>query len=127
MRSFLASLVLFSLMLGAIFLNSRYLLQLSREMQDAAEAIPSLSEKDAEQLMILERLDTLECIWEKNRETVALTVSQRTVEGIDDCLGTLDAAIRHGDAFEFDRTRAHLLRIINDLGYYDVIQLGSVL
>lgn len=125
MRSFLISLILFALVLGGIFLNSRYLSRLSEEMYDTLEAIPAFSEEASDEIRVAgtERLARL---WEKHRKTVSFTVLTHTVEGIDDRLGALQAALRYRDAVEFDTAREHLLRIIGDLVCYETVRLGSI-
>lgn len=127
MKSFVSSLLLFSLMLGGIFLNSRYLARLSSEMRDTAEALPPISDETSDDAFRTAQFERLTRLWQKHRDAVSLTVTMRMVEGIDDCLGALEAAIRYDSAEEFDVAREHLLRIIRDLGYYDALQLGSVL
>ena len=127
MKSFIASLLLFSLMLGGIFWNCRYLSELSRELHDAVLEIPSLESEEGDTARRIECFGQLSRLWKKHRDKVSFTVTMHMVEGIDDRLGALEAAIRYGDAREFYEVREHLLRIIDDLAFYDALQLGSIL
>ena len=125
MKAFLLSLLLFSLMVGAIILNSRYLLSVSSELYARTEALPAITgssvSEEAEAM-----LSGLTVYWKKHRSAVSFTVQMRVIEGIDDALGALSASAEYGCATEFERAREHLLRITEDLGYYDRIGLGSL-
>lgn len=128
MKSLVAALLLFSLMLGVLVLNTRYLSRVTNELERCTEAIPSFTKGDEEWDAIRKAgLDRLASVWETERNKVSLSVTVRVTEGIDDAIGKMQAALRHGDRTEFDASREHLLRITDDLRRYDGITLGSIL
>lgn len=123
MKSFAVSLLLFTVMLGGILVNGRYLHTLADTLDSATEAIPTCGDDNAKR----DALDRVCAIWERNRTAVSLSVTVRVTEGIDDCLGKMNAALKYGEDTEFDASKEHLLRIIEDIRRYDRLQLGSIL
>ena len=126
MKTFFSSFIIFSLMIFSIVLNSRYLSSVSKQLFSLAEALPAFEEEDADGYKRDESLMELKEYWEKHREAASFTVQMRVIEGIDDALGAMSAAIRYSDPEEFERAREHFLRITEDLGYYDRVTIGSL-
>ena len=119
MKTLLATLLLFTLMLALIAINARYLSSVSAELTAVAEALADASDDDL--------LTALEQLWRSERDRVSLTVPSRVTEGIDGAISELRAAERHGDAFALERARCALLRLASELSLYGGIRLGGLL
>lgn len=128
MKSLLVSLLLFLLMLGGIFCNSRYLSHVADTLSSCIEDIPTYAESNASNdLDREENVKRLAALWEKNRDIISLSVTVRVTEGFEDALGTLQAALEYEEPSHFDAAREHLLRIVEDLRRYDRPGFGSIL
>ena len=128
MKTFISSLLIFSVMLLLIRENGDYLSKTADELREILYGIPQyndiLSSHTEEESR--ERLLLLKARWHEEHERVSLTVSVRITEGIDDCLDRMCGALDHNDGAEFDSSRAHLLRILDDLHRYEGVALGAL-
>ena len=128
MKTFLSSLLIFSLMLFLIFINGKYLAKTADDLREILCRIPEYAEigTEARRDEVKEQLLSLKVRWHEERERISLTVSVRITEGIDDCLDRMHGALTHHDGAEFDASRAHLLRILDDLHRYEGFALGAL-
>lgn len=128
MKTFLSSLLIFSLMLFLIFTNGKYLAKTADDLREILHRLPAYTEivTEAKQAAAAEQLLFLKIRWGEERERISLTVSVRITEGIDDCLDRMHGALTHRDGTEFDASRAHLLRILDDLHRYEGFALGAL-
>ena len=126
MKSFTVSLLLFSVMLGGIILNTRYLTSVADQITASIEELPDgiANETSASEDPAIGRLCDL---WASERSTVSLSVSIRVIEGIDDGIELLTVAARHGCAADYETARMHLLRIARDIRRYEELSFGSIL
>ena len=128
MKTFISSLLIFSVMLLLIRENGDYLAKTADELRELLSGVPQYSELRSSQTEkeTRERLLLLKARWHEERDRVSLTVSVRITEGIDDCLDRMFGALDYDDGTEFDSSRAHLLRILDDLHRYEGIALGAL-
>ena len=128
MKTFLTSLLIFSLMLFLIYANGKYLAGTADDLREILCRIPEYREigTAARRNEVKEQLLSLKVRWHEERERISLTVSVRITEGIDDCLDRMHGALSYGDGAEFDASRAHLLRILDDLHRYEGFALGAL-
>ena len=128
MKTFISSLLIFSVMLLLIRENGDYLSKTADELREFLYGIPQYNEirtsdtkeESREQLLLMKAR------WHEERDRVSLTVSVRITEGIDDCLDRMCGALDHDDGTEFDSSRAHLLRILDNLHRYEGVALGAL-
>lgn len=120
MKATLISILIFALLLTGIFCNGRYLHRVTGDLYDCLRAVPSYADSDENSDSVrATALRRFRTVWEAERLRVSLTVSLHVTEGIDDCLGRLDAALAHREKCEFDASLEHLFRIVEDLCRYD--------
>ena len=128
MKTFISSLFIFFVMLLLIRENGDYLAKTADDLREILYGVPQYSDirsSDTEKES-RDRLLRLKALWHEERERVSRTVSVRITEGIDDCLDRMLGALDHGEGAEFDISRAHLLRILDDLHRYEGIAIGAL-
>ena len=84
MKSFFFTLLLFVLMLSAIWLNARYLDRITAEMLVTLDSLP-----DGTAAAAIPRTEKLYLQWQKARDRVSLSVCRTKIDRVDDALTAL--------------------------------------
>ena len=108
MKSFFASVFIFLLLLSLITWNYLYIHRVCGELQDAATALPEVSEGAA-------AVEALAARWEREESFIDLSASHRSMDKVKDCLAEWQAALRAGDAAEYERCRALFLAATDEI------------
>lgn len=110
MKSFFFTLLLFVLMLSAIWLNVRYLDQVTAEMLLTLDSLP-----DGMTAAAIPRAEKLNLQWQKAREKVALSVYHTKIDRVDDAITSLRIYFEQRKTADYLAARESLRRCILDL------------
>lgn len=112
MKSFLIALLLFSVMLGGIFLCERYL-------SDTKEALLTSLERcipNADGAVSESALNALNTLWEENRERIARLLPSEQREALEHALRDLTSAVRHQNLPALDEAYEALRDLLSEFG-----------
>lgn len=121
MRSLIATIVLFCVMLLAATLNFLYVNRVADEMTDLATALPSPTDSDC-----AEKAAALCKKWEKNAPIVGLTVGFLTVDKLSEHCQTLLSCAEVGDVYGYYSTLSLLKDSIDDVRRLEQFSVGNL-
>lgn len=110
MRSLIATVVLFCVMILAATANFIYVNRLADAMTEIADAIP-----DVDEPMCVEKADELCQKWEKHAPFVGLSVGFLTVDKLSEHCQTLRSCAEVGDVYGYYSTLSLLKDSIDDV------------
>jgi len=110
MKSFFFTLLLFGLMLSAIWLIAVYLDRLTAEMLITLDSLP-----DGTTSAAIPRAEKLYLQWQKARDRVALSVCRTKIDRIDDALAALRVYFEQRKTADYLAAREALRICILDL------------
>ncbi len=119
MKAFWGSLILFSLLIGAIAVNGYYVRARTEELIAITESL--LSEDTRSDA--LEQLDTF---WEKNRTYLAISIKLSDLHEAEELSVLLKEALRIGEEQDFYRYRALLSEKAKEFDRTERISLESI-
>lgn len=122
MKSFLASLILFALMLGAILWNTFYISRVSEDLYESLNALPAAADPD-----VLTKALELQSYWEKHAPTVGLSVSYTVTDRLSEQAATLVACASCGDTFGFQTAKALFWDAVGDMTRLEKISIENIL
>ncbi len=108
MKSFFCSLSIFALMLGVIICNHFYIMRTCDTLTKKMELLPPC---DSAQVAVNE----LVAYWERKQSKIDISISQHTVDKMNECLYELEYAILHGDEQIYEWARYRTLSIIEEI------------
>ena len=114
MRSFLLAILLFALMLTGITLNTIFLHRLCTDMLNALAALPELSDGQ------IDAANRIAARWAEARSVVSLSVSDNTVNRIDDGIAALCTQAATGTDADYTLARERLRLLIEELRDYEM-------
>ena len=110
MRSLIATIVLFCIMILAATANFIYVNHLADAMEEIVDALPSVDDP-----MCVEKVDNLCAIWEKHSPIVGLTVGFLTVDKLSEYCQMLRSCAEVGDIYGYYSTLTLLKDSIDDV------------
>lgn len=110
MKSFLASVILFTVMLSGIIFNSIYINNVATEIETRLDALPDIGESGCE-----EQTASLLRAWEKEVGWVSLSVSFPVFDRISEQIALLHAAAVCGDLYGYRAAIALLYDATDDM------------
>ena len=108
MKSFFWSLAIFALMLGIIIFNHFYITRTCDTLSKKIEALPPCEGADVATHEILS-------YWEREQSKIDISISQHTVDKMNDCFAELKYATKHGDAQIFECARYRALSVLEEI------------
>lgn len=120
MKTFIASICAFSLLLFLITWNVCFVNRTMDEMENAVRALPACEHAS-------EALDELDARWQEKRTTLSLSVSYNEMRDLDVYLAQMRAAAAERDDLQFETARLMALDAIKDIRRLERITLTSVL
>ena len=112
MKSFLIALLLFSVMLGGIFLCERYLSGTKEALLTSLEeCIP-----DADGAVSASALNALNTLWEENRERISHLLPIEQTKALEDALRDLTSAVKHQNLPMLDEAYEALRDLLSEFG-----------
>ena len=121
MRSLIATIVLFCVMLLAATLNFLYVNRVADEMTDLATALPSPTDSAC-----AEKAAALCKKWEKNAPIVGLTVGFLTVDKLSEHCQTLLSCAEVGDVYGYYSTLSLLKDSIDDVRRLEQFEIENL-
>ena len=108
MKSFFCSLAIFALMLCMIVCNYFYITHACDTLTEKIEALPPCEEA---------AIATGELLswWEREQSKIDISISQHTVDKMNDCMAELKYAADHGDAQIFECARYRALSVVEEI------------
>ena len=119
MKSFVISLVLFSLLTATIVLNYSYI-------NKCAEFLIGTSEKLSFEAEDAGGIKELEKFWDKNRDIIGLSVSYREIDHFCETLISLRSYYESGNRSEFENSRAILIDAAEELARLERFSVGNI-
>lgn len=108
MKSFWASVCIFSALVGLIIWNSCYIHRVCEELTATAEALPACDKEG-------QTISALTDLWERENDYMELSISLHGIHKISDCLHEWESAASIGDQTEYERCRHLFLSIIEQI------------
>ena len=105
MKTFIAALCAFAVLLGVIIGNCFYVKRTTEYMENALYALPAASEADAP-------LAALEEYWRVRHTEISFSVSFNEIHALDEHMTQLRAAADKGEDYEFELARALALKAV---------------
>ena len=122
MRAFLVSLLLFSVMLGAIVANFSYINKLTDHLMQKIDLL-SFSEPEKTQGLLTEIRER----FDKERKIILLSISYTTVNKISDAIDSTIAYLDARDESGFENAKAILKNAMRDLSRLDRLSPDNIL
>ena len=116
MKIFIFTLILFLCLLGFIIFNYIYVNRASRELMSKATEI-SLNADEVKKLR---------SAWESKKSFIVLSSGMTKIDRIYDLLDSLEIYAEHGDAVEFENTRALMINAFDDLSEFESFYLEDI-
>ena len=108
MKSFFCSLGIFILMLALIVWNYLYVASTCHVLAEKITALPTCDTAD-------DALATLFDYWESEKSKIGISISQHTIDKMNDCMAELRYAVKYRDAQIFECARYRALSIVEEL------------
>ena len=121
MRSLIATVVLFCVMILAATLNFLYVNRVADEMVELAASLPSPTDSTC-----VEKTAALCKKWEKNAPIVGLTVGFLTVDKLSEHCQTLLSCAEVGDVYGYYSTLSLLKDSIDDMRRLEQFSVGNL-
>ena len=123
MKSFLGSVILFTILILAVTLNGIYILNLSERIGQYAERLERV-EKEEDPTALLEELQDL---WKQNRKYLAFSIDTATLDDIEKTILSLIVAYESGDSYEFEKYRAYLGEAAREISRFERLDIETIL
>lgn len=120
MKAFIASIILLSVVIVGVWINSLYIRSTAEEMKSLALAV--CEAEDGRE----DSLSKLNSYWEKHKKTVCLSVSFRDVDEITEYVIRLSCAVQIGDNEDIWRCYNLLKNSLDDVARYEKIYFSTI-
>ena len=120
MKTFIASLCVFSSLLLLIAWNVRFV---NRATEELETQIQTLDFRESAS----EKVEQLDAKWQKYRKVLSFSVSYNEIREMDVCIAQMRAAAKEQDAVQFESARLMALDSIKDLRRLERVTLTSIL
>lgn len=114
MKSFVVTLVIFSLLIAFIIFNYAFVNRYSKCLADMTEALPDIGADDC-----IEKIGALTEEWQKHRCFISFSAGISSLQNIDDLLDSLLVAKETGNGYEFRKAKALLINAFDDLAQFE--------
>lgn len=118
MRTFILSLVVFALIVGALFLTGRYLINRTDELTEAAKSLPRFTASDTDigpDSGFQEAASQFASVWDSARKTIHFIIGHDEADHIEDTFYELRIRYAMHDAAGYMSARESLLNAISRL------------
>lgn len=122
MKSLLATLILFALMLGGIALNYRHINRVCDEMVTQIKTLPDVGQDGC-----LAAAHALNDYWLSHSDTIEFSSGYAAVDRVSEQATTLLACASCGDLYGYRTALALLLDAVEDLRRPELLSLGTML
>ena len=122
MKSFLGSVILFTILILAVTVNGIYILNLSERIGQYAERLERV-EKEEDPTALLEELQDL---WKQNRKYLAFSIDTATLDDIEKTILSLIVAYESGDSYEFEKYRAYLGEAAREISRFERLDIETI-
>ncbi len=119
MRAFIAALVLFSLILGGIVVNSIYVCAATDGIAKYTRLTES-AENKAEAFL------TLKNYWKKHQRILRLTAAEAKIEHMNELMASLELAISTRNLPEISRVCTVIYELCDDISLYERISFQGI-
>jgi len=114
MKSFVVTLIIFSLLIAFIIFNYVSMNRYSERLKDMTETLPDIGADDC-----TEKIGALTEEWQKHRCFISFSTGISSLQNIDDLLDSLLVAKETGNGYEFGKTKALLINAFDDLAQFE--------
>lgn len=118
MKSFFSALAIFLLMLSMIIWNYFYMEETCSVLQAKIELLPSCEQAVA-------AVEELVDYWESESSKIGISISQHTIDKMNDCLAELRYAVANHDVQFFECARYRAISIIKEIQDAESLQLEN--
>jgi hypothetical protein len=122
MKSFLGSVILFTILILTVTLNGIYILGLSERIGQYAERLERV-EKEEDPTALLKELQDL---WKQNRKYLAFSIDTETLDDIEKTILSLIVAYESGDGYEFEKYRAYLGEAAREISRFERLDIETI-
>ena len=119
MKTFITSLCLFALLIGAILLNCAFVRRTVTELEGALRALPECEEA-------LAAVQALEEYWSKCHNELSFSISFTEIKAMDDCIIRLRVAAEHRERYEFELARADAFDAVDHMHRLERFSLDGI-
>ncbi len=114
MKSFVITLIIFSLLIAFIIFNYVFVNRYSKCLMDMTEALPDIGADDC-----TEKIGALTEEWQKHRCFISFSTGISSLQNIDDLLDLLLIAKETGNSYEFRKAKELLINAFDDLAQFE--------
>ena len=119
MKTFLAALVLFSLMLFGVTWNAIYINKVANELEEQLSALPPINDPACE-----DAARAIRDYWDERKNRVSLSARFSLSDRISEQAYTLLACASCGDLYGFEVARALFSDAVDDLSRTETLRAG---
>ena len=120
MKTFIASLCAFFLLILLIIWNSFFVRSTTRELERSLSEMPICKEAE-------EAVERLYSYWEKQHLRLSLSIAFADIHNMDVCVLEMKTAVQNKDALQFETARLLALDAIEDMQRLERITWDSIL
>ena len=119
MKTFITSLCLFALLIGAILFNCAFVQRTVTELEGALRALPECEEALAD-------VQALEAYWDKCHNELSFSISFSEIKAMDDCIIRLRVAAEQRERYEFELARADAFDAVDHMHRLERFSLDGI-
>ena len=119
MRSFIATVILFSLLVGSVAVNAIYVNSVCEKMENLANELKASTEKAS---LIAE----LRSLWSKNSAYLNLSIRTDEIERMNDLIESLNASHNAQNDAEFQKYCILIAALAQEFSRYEGISFDSI-
>ena len=119
MRALVATLILFSLLVGVIVTNALYVNSVCDRLDITAEALKSSSSKER-------LISDLRATWNKSRSLLGFSIRASKIERMGDLIESLSASYEAQNDAEFQKYCILISELAKELARYEKLSLNSI-
>ena len=119
MRSFIATLVLFALLIGTVAINAIYVRSVCNKIESMAEELRSSSQRDT-------LIPKLKSTWYNNSPYLNLSIRTSEIERMGDLIESLAASYYAQNEAEFQKYCILISALADEFYQYEQISLDSI-
>ena len=119
MRSLIATIILFSLLVGSVIINAIYVDSVCDKIKISADALKTSFQKE-------ELLSELKSIWSKNKSYLNLSIRTNEIERMNDFIESLSASHNANNEAEFQKYCILISALAEEFSLYESVSLDSI-
>jgi len=119
MRSFIATLLLFFLLVGSVVVNSIYVSSVCEKLENMANALKSSTQREP-------LISQLKSIWHSNSSYLNLSIRTNEIERMNDLIESLAASHNAKNEAEFQKYCILISALASDFSNYEKFSFHSI-